>query len=86
MQKIKDLFNKKKGDITFKRAGPGHRLTDDNASSKKQSTSSGIGRILGSGQQIPSGSQPKRHVGPDENVAKATLARLETKPNSAATT
>ena len=88
MQKIKDLFNKKKGDLTFKKAGPGYRL-NDNASQRPTSStsSSGMGRILGSGQSIQSNeSQPKRHGGPDENVAKATLARLETRPNSTTTT
>ncbi|XP_027200820.1 uncharacterized protein LOC113794870 [Dermatophagoides pteronyssinus] len=86
MQKIKDLFNKKKGDLTFKRAGPGYRLTD-NSASQQQPTSSGVGRVLGTGQaqkthQSQNPSQPKRQGGPDENVAKATLARFETKPNS----
>src|SRR5690606_27553328 len=70
-----EFFEKKQGEFKFKKAGPGYRLTD---SGKTLGTASGP-PPPSRGHQQASTSQPHRSGGPDENVAKAALARFEGK-------
>lgn len=70
MKKFKDFFDKKQSEMKFKMAGTGHKLSG--ASSPSSSSTS-----------AHSHSQPAppqaRKAGPDQNVAKAALARFENK-------
>lgn len=70
MKKIKGFLNKSKNDYAFKKCGPGYRLTESNSSGGSSAIS-----------EKPSEHSPsvERASGPDENITKATLARLEKK-------
>lgn len=75
MKKIKTLFNKAKKESAFKKCGPGHRLTESGGVTTRSSAAAAAAKL--EAQKIEP--IPERSSGPDENVAKAMLARLETK-------
>lgn len=78
MKKIKNLFEKKKAEFKFQGAGTGYKLSD---SKPVASTSGGSGKKA----EVPAAAVPTRRTGgPDENVAKAALARFENKTTGAA--
>lgn len=72
MKKFKDFFEKKQSEMKFKMAGTGHKLGDTN----RPSNSSAAAASSSSATARP---PPQRSGGPDENVAKAALARFENK-------
>ncbi len=68
MAAIKKFFEKKKLEIKFKKAGSGHRLTDDTRGAAG-------GRALG--EAGPSGASPRRDPTQDSRMAgQAALQRL----------
>lgn len=69
MKKVKDFFEKKQSEMKFKMAGTGHKLGDTSRPSNSSTSSSSV-------NVHP---QPQRTGGPDQNVAKAALARFENK-------
>lgn len=71
MDALKKFIGKKKADIKFKTAGPGHKLTEDVDSAKQGKSGGAPG---------PPHHAPKSSAGPSEEkrqAAAAALARLE---------
>lgn len=68
------MFEKKKAEFKFEKAGTGYKLSD---SSKPAASSSSSQHQHYQQQQQPMART--RHDGPDANVARAALARFENK-------
>lgn len=89
MKKVKEFFDKKQKELKFKNLGTGYRLSDQAAgtsgNSDKQQNSSAISKQPPPSQKAPI-VRPNPNHGPDENVAKAALARFENKGKANVTT
>lgn len=71
MKKLKELFNKNSDSKPFKNAGTGHRLNESGPGSSASTCAASTSSITSQ--------SAVRRTGPDQNVARAALARIEGK-------